>query len=392
MMEPTREWVPWRSRARSAACLALLTLGGCQTSWSPLFDETADFEALRSIPIAATSEALTFARDATGQQAYAVVTYDAELVTAVALDGADPIAIFLAQGYDALAQRIDEAVASGATVSLAAGALGLPVDLGAHHVAAGTNFPEHATETGVTEGPYLFPKLTAPTRYDAPVALSHGGGLLDYEVELGFVALEPIADGEAPAHVGLVICNDYTDRDTLLRNLDPDDVESGDGFTTGKSFPGYLPIGNLFVIPRDVRAFADTLELRLYVNGGLRQRELAGRAIWRLDDLIRETFARRERTWEHRGAAVTIVAGDRSVIPARTILMSGTPPGVVFNELTIEQKGSGLFDLIFGGWDRSLPDHAIDNYIRDARAAGIYLDPATTCSSTSSGSASCETR
>ena len=68
--------------------------------------------------------------------------------------------------------------------------------------------------------------------------------------------LAPLApEHDRPASMGLVLCNDYTDRDALLRTLDPWNPGSGKGFTTGKSFPGSLPVGDLFVIPRDVRAF-----------------------------------------------------------------------------------------------------------------------------------------
>ena len=42
-----------------------------------------------------------------------------------------------------------------------------------------------------------------------------------------------------------------------------------------------------------------------------------------------------------------------------------------------QQRGraTAFLDFVFGGWGESFPDHAIDDYIRDARAAGIYLMP-----------------
>jgi 2,4-diketo-3-deoxy-L-fuconate hydrolase len=362
-----------------AACSLLALATGCKLEWSPLYHEEADMEALRTVAIAPLDEALTFARTTDGEdpQLLAVVAYEGDLVHAVDLSTRlgyeDPITAFLALGYDAIEGEIDDAVMNDEVLTFAASDLGIPVDLGSHHIAAGTNFPEHADEAGVTEGPYLFPKLVEPTAFDAPVSLSEGEGLLDYEVELGFVPLVPIEVGDTPEFMGLVLCNDYTDRDTLLRLVDTSDVESGDGFTTGKSFPGYLPVGNLFVIPRDVRAFAAALQLELYVNGWLRQRELVSSAIWDVDALIEQTWVRRSTTWAHRGERVGLVAGDPDVIPARALLMTGTPAGVVFNELNLEQKFSGLFDWLFGGQGDSVPDHAIDNYIRDARAAGIYL-------------------
>jgi 2-keto-4-pentenoate hydratase/2-oxohepta-3-ene-1,7-dioic acid hydratase in catechol pathway len=98
-----------------------------------------------------------------------------------------------------------------------------------------------------------------------------------------------------------------------------------------------------------------------------------GRAIWDADALVEQTFVRREVTWAHRESRVALVPEGPYEIAPRTLLMTGTPPGVVFNELNVEQKVSGLFDFLFGGQGSSIPDHAIDNYIRDARAMGIYL-------------------
>jgi len=203
-----------------------------------------------------------------------------------------------------------------------------------------------------------------------------GAGLLDYEVEIAWVTLEPLEPGRGhPKFFGLVLCNDFTDRDTLLRRIDPSRPESGAGFTTGKSFPGYLPVGDLFVIPKDHRRFAASLELRLAVNGRLRQRDGFARAVWKLDDLIDETWKRSHVTWEHRGRAVSLFPGNAPRIEPRTLFLSGTPAGTVFTSVTVEQKFTAFFDWILGGWGTSIPRHAIDRYIRDVRAAGVYLAP-----------------
>ncbi len=208
-----------------------------------------------------TWEALSFFRvdEEGGPRVYAATRYENDQVLGVDLSAAlgqpidDPISAFEAFGYDTLALAI---AADGESRWFSSKALIVPVDLGQHHVAAGTNFPEHAAEAGVEDGPYLFPKLTVPTRHDAPV--SAGLGLLDYEVEVGYVPLSPLVEGTKPAFLGFIACNDFTDRETLLRRVNTADVASGDGFTTAKSFPGYLPVGNLFVIPRDYHAFEGT--------------------------------------------------------------------------------------------------------------------------------------
>ena len=208
-------------------------------------------------------------------------------------------------GYD----RLRDALASApefAAVEVPATELLAPVQLRDRHIAAGTNYPEHAGESGVKDGPFLFPKLVAPTGPRAPV--SAGDGLPDYEVELAWVALEPFAGERAPATMGLVLCNDYTDRATLLRHVDPWDPASGIGFTTGKSFPGYLPVGDLFVVPRDFRRFAADLELRLWVNGELRQQALVREHVWDVDEIVAQTHARRDTSWDDRGTRVALPA------------------------------------------------------------------------------------
>jgi 2-keto-4-pentenoate hydratase/2-oxohepta-3-ene-1,7-dioic acid hydratase in catechol pathway len=259
-----------------------------------------------------------------------------------------------------------------ARVAVEAARLVSPVDLREHHVAAATNFPAHADDAGVEDGPFLFAKLVRPTGpYDA---VSAGEGLLDYEVEVAWVTLAPLAQGGAPDLMGLTLCNDFTDRDTLVRHIDPWDVESGAGFTTGKSFPGYLPVGNLFVVPRDHRRFAADLELRLYVNGALRQRAKAAQMVWDFDEIIARTWAARTRRWEHRGQQVSLL-GDSEVIPDRTLILSGTPDGTVFAGLQARHYASGLTAWLFGGWDQSLPNRVVSAYVDDARAARIYLQP-----------------
>ena len=172
--------------------------------------------------------------------------------------------------------------------------------------------------------------------------------------------------------MGHILVNDFSDRDTLLRHLDPDDVESGQGFTTGKSFPGFLPVGNLFVLPRDLIAFAENIELQLFVNGSLRQRDLHASAVWGVEEIVRETWVQVSTTWEHRGAQVSLFENEPVITPS-VLVMSGTPGGVVFNEIGVEQRASALLDWIGGNWDDTLADRAIADYITDARAEGIYL-------------------
>ncbi len=357
-------------------CLITLTMAGVAAAPAV---ETLAPDQLGTVEIAAPAAALTFARIAAagGPRVIAVSKCHAGQVAGVDLsallgrDVSDPIAVLGEIGYEALRDRI-VAATERAQIVVPASDLILPVDLGDHHVAAGTNYPEHADEAEVEDGPFLFAKLVEPTGPFASV--SAGDALLDYEVELAWVALAPLAAGETPARIGLVLCNDYTDRATLLRRVDAWDPTSGKGFTTGKSFPGYLPVGSLFVVPDDVRAFAAALELRLWVNGELRQRSPVAAQVWDLDEMLARTWARRAATWEHRGARVSLLP-DAGAIPARTLLMSGTPGGTVFAGVDMSARASGVLAWLGGGWQTPLTAHVVEAYIDRARAAARYLQP-----------------
>lgn len=347
--------------------------------WEPAFDETAAPGAFDDVAIADPSEALTFARSLQDGTPHVVAVrgYRQGLVDAVDLSAAfgrpvtSAAALFREQGYDALARAVAGA-AQEHVVFVPAAQLVTPLDLGGAHVAAGTNYPEHAGEAGVKEGPFLFVKQVEATGPYATV--SAGDGLLDYEVEIALVPLSPIRADEQPAHVGLVLANDYTDRATLLRHVDPFDVASGKGFTTGKSFPGYMPIGNLLVIPRDFRRFVPAVEMKLYVDGHLRQREHGRAMIWDCDELLAQTFARASLTWEHRGAQVSLLGGG-DALGEDALLLTGTPHGTVFAGISSLQKARGLVRWAYEGFTGPVTNGVVETYVDDARAAGVFLKP-----------------
>lgn len=323
-----------------------------------------------TVEIAPVEEALTFARDKTGTRLILVSSYEGGQVTGIDLTAAfgasDPIALYNAKGYDAIA------AASGEKVTLPRAELGIPVDLTASHIAAGTNFPEHAEESSVEDGPFLFAKEVEPTAFDAPIPADDA--LLDYEVELCFVALDAFDISQAPAQAGLILCNDVTDRAKLMRNIDASDVTSGKGFTTGKSAPGFFPVGNLFVVPRDVRAFASAVELRLWRGDELKQSARQSEAIWDFDELVRQSAARQEVLWDFEGREVGLpIKG--GTVPARTAILAGTPDGTVFRGVDKSAMALGVWDWLAGGWDKTVIARIVERQIAKERDALRYLQP-----------------
>jgi 2,4-diketo-3-deoxy-L-fuconate hydrolase len=337
------------------------------------------FSLAATIAIAPLDEALTFARieGSDGPRVLLVRSYVEGELEAVDLSDAvghrvrDPITAFHDLGYGELA-RIAASAAPETLARVAASELTIPVALGSHHVAAGTNYPEHAGEAGVEDGPFLFAKLVEPTASTASVAA--GAALLDYEVELAWVTLTDVRDGSPPAEMGVILCNDFTDRETLLRHLDVADVASGKGFTTGKSAPGYLPVGDLFVIPHDYRAFSAARELRLEVNGEIRQRAPVSAHVWNVDRIFAEIWKRRDVRWDHRGEHVALLA-DGHVLPARSLVMAGTPAGTVFRGIGMRHRATGVASWILRGFDRPVAESVIESYVGDPAVRSRYLRP-----------------
>lgn len=355
--------------------VAVLALIGSQPQAVRVPPRPAPLAPLQAtIAIAPVDQALTFARLGEGAAAktFVVSRYQDGVVTGVDLSplmmsGEDAIAAYNRLGYEPIAAFV---TAAKANVSHEAASLAVPVDLRAVHAAAATNYPEHADEAKVKDGPFIFAKIAQPTSARAEIPSSKG--LLDYEVELCLVTLSALpASGGAKG--GLILCNDVTDRAALLRGADIDDVASGKGFTDGKSGIGFLPVGDLFIVPRDLKAFIEPLELRLSVNGEERQRSRVTKWIWDLDRLLLETAKRAGVRWSWREGTAQLPVSREGVLPDRTLVLAGTPAGTVF-------KGPGLATIVRGGFDwlagfgrGDMIETVIERTITDDTASGGYL-------------------
>jgi 2,4-didehydro-3-deoxy-L-rhamnonate hydrolase len=305
----------------------------------PRFDETLDPATAGDIAIAPVGEALTFARyrAADGSLRLLLVTqFRGGRVTGFDLrddesvDNPDPITLFRSFGYDTIAQLV---TVGAEPVTVDEAALELPFPTHAHNIGIGANYAEHGRESGAGEEPFVFPKFAQPTRYTSDVARLDSK-LLDYEAELGLVVLDELTGPDpAPTAMGLVLANELTDRWALVRNMRPGTTMGTTGFADGKSRAGFAPIGPLLVIPRDLHAFYKTLELRLYVNGRLRQRDHAANMTWGPAEIISATFLRSTWPFHYRKEKIALMPG--ATLPAGTILFSGTPAGVIFRPLNL---------------------------------------------------------
>jgi 2-keto-4-pentenoate hydratase/2-oxohepta-3-ene-1,7-dioic acid hydratase in catechol pathway len=206
--------------------------------------------------------------------------------------------------------------------------LGMPVPPLSLNIAAGTNYRAHAKEVGHEGEPFLFPKLSTPTPWDNAVA---PGARLDYEVELCAVTLTEHRP-ESPAALGYVLCGDFTDRWLLVRDIDLDGEMGRTGFPLAKGGDSRLPIGPLLVIPNEDDFYRE-LTLKLYVNNTLRQKSGAKKMIWSPRQILSQAMA--DCRTPYQLESQTLFIGNCESIPVGTLLLTGTPEGVLFHLMTL---------------------------------------------------------
>ncbi len=306
---------------------AMLAYGWWVTK--PLFDAHLEASPFAQVAIAPADEALTLARGTDGR-IFVVLASTVEGVTAidVSSESADRFADVIS-AYNLLgAEKLLTLARQGEAQVLAWADLGVPVDAHFPHIAAGTNYRAHAEEVGLDGEPFLFPKLSDATAWNAPV---RGAIRLDHEVELCAVPLSHATAAE-PATLGYLLCGDYTDRWQLVSSIDLDRPMGLTGFPAGKGGSTRMPVGALFVIPGNAN-FYRSMDLKLYVNGQLRQQSLAGQMIWSPQEIIERALASCNADYEFGDATLKLTPCQH--IPARTVLLTGTPEGVMFHLATL---------------------------------------------------------
>jgi 2-keto-4-pentenoate hydratase/2-oxohepta-3-ene-1,7-dioic acid hydratase in catechol pathway len=209
-----------------------------------------------------------------------------------------------------LQQRIRTALpTSTARVPLSAVRLEAPLPDAQKYLAIGMNYQDHADEArraGITipKTQLWFNKqvscIVGP--YD-DVQHPRASERVDYEAELGVVIgrrCRHVSEADAPGVVGgYFVANDVTARDWQM---------ASPTYTLGKSFDTHGPTGPWIVTPDEVPD-PHNLEMRLTVNGELRQKQNTGMMIYNIWQQI-----------AHLSTVMTLMPGD--------LIATGTCAGV----------------------------------------------------------------
>ena len=252
----------------------------------------------------------------------------------------------------------------------------LPSVAGEEHLAIGINYAEHGKETGQVK-PFMFPKLlkTDPSIHTLNYTK---GWLLDHEVELGIVFPTAVCSLTDLNHImiGFLVVNDFTDRAALMRGMDSENVTGGKGFPDAKSKKGFLPTGPYIVIPKDWRAFVKELQLKLSVNGKVRQNGSAKDMVWNIDKIIERSLSvKGQKKSYYHGKMVGLFKG--RCIPANSIIITGTPSGVVFNAPTKSFIIGTVAKYVFTGafYSEKMHPYILQQYLKKELTNPRYLKP-----------------
>ena len=202
----------------------------------------------------------------------------------------------------------------GPATQIGAGQLLSPVTSDAAIYAQGLNYQAHAAEAqhAKRSSNLIFAKasssLTGPF---ADIVRPAEVELLDYEVEFGIVLRRDLGADDAvtdatigDAVAGIVLCNDVSARDTMF----------GTSFLQwfrGKSYRTFCPTGPVLWLldPGEVADALGALEIKLWVNGELRQEATSSQLIFRPAE-----------TLSYIASSIDLKRGD--------LLLTGTPGGV----------------------------------------------------------------
>lgn len=205
--------------------------------------------------------------------------------------------------------------------------------IGTRHIGTGTNFPEHAKEAN-SHAVFQFPKFGEASAARTLVE-AKAGILLDYEVELCMRFDRNIAAPEQfdEAVKGIFLCGDFTNRNALILLADPNNLDSGHGFSDAKSGVDFFPTGPFLVIPNDWKSFVSNLRVTTSVNGSNRQDARGREMILDFKELVHKAFTDMQTPrFLYRNEYVKLTPNGE--IPSSAALMSGTSEGTIFTPPT----------------------------------------------------------
>jgi 2-keto-4-pentenoate hydratase/2-oxohepta-3-ene-1,7-dioic acid hydratase in catechol pathway len=179
-----------------------------------------------------------------------------------------------------------------ATVALDDVALLSPVTTPCRVLCLGANYRQHAIESGMDPDRRAFNLFfdktdAAVTGPCAAVTRPVHVTLLDYEIELALVLRAEVTQ---PVTVTAANLHEYVFGVTIANDLSARDIQLPQGqFLKGKSYRGFCPLGPvLAVLEPDEFDLLDDLELRLEVNGSLRQTDNTANMVYRPAESLTE--------------------------------------------------------------------------------------------------------
>ena len=213
--------------------------------------------------------------------------------------------VLLAEGPRIAQSRIEAAIRSGPRVPIETERLTAPIPRPQKVFAIGLNYKDHIAESGMAapEVPTVFAKFVNSVCGPSDVIQRPKVSVeLDYEGEFGVVI------GSRCRHVpqeralevigGYLVANDVSVRD--WQRASPQ-------WSMGKSFDTHCPIGPWLTLTDEIDA--DSLRLRTWVNGDLRQDSNTSNLLFSASELI-----------AFLSQACTLEPGD--------VILTGTPSGV----------------------------------------------------------------
>lgn len=307
----------------------LVLIAGCFIGVSyyvsaPVVDGVREDQA---VAIADLSQALTFAR--TESALILVLAHEGDRLRGINLteiygDVTEDLFSFL-EMFDASSFRETNAKIESFSIN----ELLQPANYSYPGVAAGTNFREHAEEVYSDDPPFLFPKLVEAGPWNQTVPFV---SRLDFEAEICAFPLDAVRPNQPRPRFGFVLCNDFTDRWSLVSEIDLDEPLGRTGFATGKGCNGCLPTGYLVVIPKDPD-FYRSISAELFVNDRRLQAFGLSEMILSLDEIVDKALRDADMLYQRGDNAVPLLPSNH--IPKGTLILTGTGAGVLFKPLNI---------------------------------------------------------